>query len=71
MASSIDGIETYNKNYALVVHDGSILNYNKHEGKRDRKALKSTVQGYELQTALVLNNNNGVPLGVMAQNLTT
>ena len=72
LASSLEGVETYCKAYALVVHDWSILNYNKHESKTDRKMLRrSNIRGYELQTSLVLNDNNGLPLGVLAQNLTT
>lgn len=72
LASSLEGVESYCKDYALVVHDWSILNYNRHESKTDRKVLRrSNIQGYELQTSLVLNDNNGLPLGVLAQNLTT
>lgn len=72
LASSLDGVETYCKEYALVVHDWSILNYNRHESKTDRKMLRrSNIQGYELQTSLVLSDNNGLPLGVLAQNLTS
>ena len=72
LASSLKGVESYCKDYALVVHDWSILNYNRHESKTDRKVLRRTnIQGYELQTSLVLNDNNGLPLGVLAQNLTT
>jgi hypothetical protein len=72
LASSLDGVESYCKDYALVVHDWSILNYNKHESKTDRKVLRrSNIQGYELQTSLVLSDNNGLPLGVLAQNLTS
>jgi hypothetical protein len=72
VTSSLEGVETYCKDYALVVHDWSILNYNRHESKTDRKVLRrSNIQGYELQTSLVLSDNNGLPLGVLAQNLTT
>ena len=72
VASSLDGINSYCSDYALVVHDWSILNYNRHESKADRKPLRrSNIHGYELQTSLVLNDNNGLPLGVLAQNLTT
>jgi len=72
VASSLEGVENYCKDYALVVHDWSILNYNRHESKADRKVLRrSNIQGYELQTSLVLSDNNGLPLGVLAQNLTT
>jgi hypothetical protein len=72
LASSLDGIESHCRAYALVVHDWSLLNYNTHKSKLDRKVLKGNkLQGYELQTSLVLNDNNGLPLGVLAQNLRT
>jgi hypothetical protein len=73
VTSSLEGVESYCKDYALVVHDWSILNYNSHDSKTDRKVLRrSNIQGYELQTSLVLSDNNGLPLvGVLAQNLTT
>lgn len=71
LASSIEGIATHCKDYALVVHDWSVLNYNPHDSKTDRKYLRSNIQGYELQTSLVLSDTNGLPLGVLAQNLTT
>jgi hypothetical protein len=67
VTSSLEGVESYCKDYALVVHDWSLLNYNRHESKADRKVLRrSNIQGYELQTSLVLSDNNGLPLGVLA-----
>jgi hypothetical protein len=49
-----------------------MLNYNRHESKADRKVLRcSNIQGYELQTSLVLSDNNGLPLDVLAQNLSS
>ena len=72
LASSLEGIKNYSSQYALIVHDWSLLNYNSHESKQDRKELKGNkLHGYELQTSLILNDNNGLPLGVMTQNLTT
>lgn len=71
-AASLEGIKKYCSQYALVVHDWSLLNYNSHESKSDRKVLKGNkLQGYELQTSLILNDNTGLALGVMAQNLST
>ncbi len=64
-------IAAHCKDYALVVPDWSLLNYNHHDSKTDRKQLRSNIQGYELQTSLVLSDANGLPLGVLAQNLTT
>jgi hypothetical protein len=69
--ASIDGVETHCRDYALVVHDWSVLNYNSHDSKAERKRLRSNSQGYELQTSVVLSDNNGLPLGVLAHNLTT
>jgi hypothetical protein len=70
LASSLDGIETYGGVYALVVHDWSLLNYNTHASKLDRKVVKGNkLQGYELQTRLVLNDNNGLAAQLQAQPL--
>ena len=71
MAASCDGIEEYCTDYALIVHDWSVLNYWNHDSKTDRKGFHGTACGYELQSSIVLSDNNGLPLGVMAQNLST
>lgn len=66
------GIEKYCDEYALVVHDWSSVNYSKHKSKKDKKILHNEYeQGYELQSSLVVSDRNGVPVGVLAQNLTT
>ena len=70
--ASLEGIETYCEAYALIVHDWSSLNYTKHQGKVDKKELHNQYEpGYEVQSSIVLSDKNGMPLGVMVQNMTT
>ena len=71
VAASCEGVAAYCTDYALIVHDWSVLNYWNHDSKPDRKGFHGTACGYELQSSIVLSDNNGLPLGVMAQNLTT
>jgi hypothetical protein len=71
VAASCEGVAAYCTDYALIVHDWSVLNYWNHDSKTDRKDLRGTACGYELQSSIVLSDNNGLPLGVMVQNLTT
>lgn len=55
--------------YALVAHDWSHLSYGKHKSKKDTyNTIKNSV-GYELQTSLLLSDNHGGPLSVIAMNL--
>lgn len=71
VSASCEDVAVYCTDYALIVHDWSVLNYWNHDSKSDRKDLRGTACGYELQSSIVLSDNNGLPLGVMAQNLTT
>jgi hypothetical protein len=71
VAASCEGVAAYCRDYALIVNDWSVLNYWNHDSKTDRKGFHGTACGYELQSSIVLSDNNGLPLGVMAQNLTT
>lgn len=50
--------------YLLVVHDWSQLMYPNHSKKRDRVMLSSNhvPEGYELQTALLVGDRDGLPL---------
>jgi hypothetical protein len=50
--------------YLLVVHDWSQLMYPNHTKKRDRVMLSSNhvPEGYELQTALLVGDRDGLPL---------
>lgn len=71
LALSLDGIEQYCAEYALVVHDWSGLQYSKHHGKTDKKELHNKYElGYELQTSLALSDRTGLPIGVLVQNVT-
>ena len=56
--------------YALVVHDWSHLNYDRHTRKADRVgSVREHRQGYELQSALLLSDRAGEPLAPLCQNL--
>ena len=56
--------------YALVVHDWSQLHFNAHQSKRDRTDLSSSNDlGYELLTALVLDDRDGAPIAPVCQQL--
>lgn len=54
-----------------MVHDWSTLNYASHDNKTDKKPLHHSAQGYELQSSVVLSDETGLPLGVLAQNVTS
>lgn len=67
-----EGIKESCRDFALVAHDWSRLNYNSHSGKRDRlKMTHKTDVGYDLQTSLVMGDCLGEPLSPVAQNLVT
>ncbi|MGK2942624.1 MAG: transposase [Immundisolibacter sp.] len=56
--------------YALVMHDWSHLNYDRHSRKADRCGLaREHRQGYELQSALLVGDRDGAPLAPLYQNL--
>jgi hypothetical protein len=56
--------------YALVAHDWSRLNFNKHESKTDRVTMThATDVGYELQSSVLIGDRHGAPVGALAQNL--
>lgn len=61
----------YNKGrYALIAHDWSHLDYTTHQSKRDRTLIHNQkVFGYELQTALLIDDRTGEPLSVICQSL--
>ena len=63
-------LATTTAQYALVAHDWSHLNYDRHTRKADRIGEpKHGRQGYELQTALLLSDHAGEPLAPLSQNL--
>lgn len=67
-----EGIRESCHDFALVAHDWSRLNYNKHTSKRDRLKMTHELDvGYELQTSLVIGDRLGEPLSPIAQNLET
>lgn len=56
--------------YALILHDWSHLNYDRHTRKADRCGLaREHRQGYELQSALLISARDGAPLAPLYQNL--
>ena len=56
--------------YALVVHDWSLLHYNEHPSKADRIELAHSQDlGYELQTALLLSDQDGQPIAPLGHEL--
>ncbi len=56
--------------FALVVHDWSLLHYNGHLSKLDRVELAHSKDlGYELQTALLLSDQDGQPIAPLCQTL--
>lgn len=60
------------RNYALIAHDWSGLNYKSHSSKKDRFGVHNTQElGYELQASLLLSDEQGGPLAPIAMNVVT
>jgi hypothetical protein len=58
------------QHYGLVAHDWSSIAFNHHASKPDRAQLQNRKhRGYELQTALLLSDQQGQPLAPLVQNL--
>jgi Transposase DDE domain len=56
--------------YALIVHDWSLLHYNDHPSKTDRVELSQSQDlGYELLTSLAVSDRDGSPLAPVCQQL--
>jgi len=56
--------------YALIVHDWSLLHYNDHPSKTDRVELSNSQDlGYELLTSLAVSDRTGAPLAPVCQQL--
>jgi hypothetical protein len=56
--------------YALAVHDWSLLHYGAHQSKRDRVTLANADDlGYELLTCLAVSDRDGAPLAPVCQQL--
>ena len=68
-AAAHEGIAEHCSQYALCVHDWSHLNY-KHINKTDTYAITHEMDvGYDLQTSLIVSDQNGQPLAPVAQRL--
>jgi len=58
--------------YALLVHDWSILNYHRHTAKADQIVFsQGSDRGYELATALLVDAADGAPLAPLELRLRT
>ena len=56
--------------YALVIHDWSWLHYSNHPSKHDRVPLAYAKDlGYELQTALLVSDQDGQPIAPLCHDL--
>lgn len=63
------GIAQSCKHYALCIHDWSRLAF-KHQNKTDTYAITHpTDTGYDLQSSLIINDQNGTPIGPAAHRL--
>lgn len=70
LAQARDWVSECCDDYALVAHDWSRLNFNKHASKTDRVTMThATDVGYELQSSVLISDRYGAPLGALAQNL--
>jgi hypothetical protein len=70
VAACHDALAKSEGDYALVVHDWSRINYGTHTSKKDRLQMSHAKDiGYELQSSLLVDAQNGIPLSVVAQNL--
>lgn len=68
-AAAHEGIAEHCSQYALCVHDWSHLSF-KHANKTDTYAIThETDVGYDLQTSLIVSDQNGQPLAPVAQRL--
>jgi hypothetical protein len=56
-------------NYALIVHDWSLLSYQTHQAKTDRLSNGPSMQGYDLYTALLISDRTGEPIAPLHQAL--
>jgi hypothetical protein len=71
IAAGRDEAATACDRFLLVVHDWSQLMYPAHHLKQDRVALsnKGVPEGYELQTALLVSDRDGLPLAPAVMSL--
>ena len=70
LAHARRAVEQDCQQYGLVADDWSCLAYKAHAGKTDRVRLKNKKhRGYELQTSLLLSDQDGHPIAPLAQEL--
>ena len=70
LASCHIATEQSEGDYALCVHDWSRIQYGSHTRKKDRLQMTHVTDiGYELQSSLLVQAQDGLPLSVVAQNL--
>lgn len=70
VAACHEAVEQCEGDYALCIHDWSRINYGGHTSKKDRLQMThATDIGYELQSSLLVDAQDGLPLSVAAQNL--
>lgn len=63
-------VEQCEGDYALCIHDWSRIHYGGHASKKDRLQMTHAKDiGYELQSSLLVDAQDGSPLSVAAQNL--
>jgi len=65
-----EAVKEHCQAYALCAHDVSPLHYTNHPSKTDRRVMYSRDDlGYELQTALLISDQDGAPLAPACLNL--
>jgi hypothetical protein len=70
VARALQAAKEHCQSYVLCAHDVSPLHYTKHPSKTDRRVMYSRDDlGYELQSALLISDIDGAPLGVGCLNL--
>lgn len=70
MVRARQAVKEHCQAYALCVHDVSGLHYTNHPSKTDRRVMYSRDDlGYELQTALLVSDQDGAPLAPGCLNL--
>jgi hypothetical protein len=66
------GIAESPATYVLAVHDWSRLNFRTHDSKRDRVRMTHALDvGYELQSTVLVAQDDGLPICAPVQNLRT
>ena len=69
-ALAIEQLAELSHDYALVVHDWSQLQYIRHDNKVNRlQKTHKYDKGYELQSSLLVDAANGLPIAPLAQTL--